>query len=168
MSNDGATFVPQDGTVEGWRFVKTADTDPAPEPRTAPDFSAICGSTEAKADFKRVGVVIDYGTVEGSGGSSRSNLVECVQVPTSADGFAVLNAYASIGVDKGMVCSVESVPSDACPSTLAPTQQAMTLNAASDSEDSKSKGNPYLTGGIILVVAGAVIGLAQLRKSRRS
>lgn len=169
-SNEGASFIPADGTVEGWRYVKTADTDPAPEPRLAADFAEICANFAPKAGMKRVGIVLDYGTVAGSGGETEQPVSSCVQVSQDADGFAILNFFSSIGVDKGMVCSVDSVPTGGCPSNL-PGKSVhpgtVHLNGSEKVETVKKQGNPYLAGGLILLVAGLVIGLAQLRKSRK-
>lgn len=124
MSNEGATFVPADGTVEGWRFVKTAGDEMPSEPRVAPDFESLCANTPAESGKKRVGIVIDYGTVEGTGSDALEVKSACAVVATDADGFAVLTSASTIVSDKGMVSCVDGIPSGTCPAIEAMTTSA--------------------------------------------
>ncbi|MEV7613826.1 SCO2322 family protein [Streptomyces sp. NPDC089799] len=53
---------PADGSVQGFRFVVSADASAeVAKPRAAADFAAVCGSTPAAAGRKRVAVVVDFG-----------------------------------------------------------------------------------------------------------
>ncbi|NEA17447.1 SCO2322 family protein, partial [Streptomyces halstedii] len=53
---------PDDGTVQGFRFAVSEDSQDAARPRRAPDFAAICAGTPAQDGRKRVALVIDAGT----------------------------------------------------------------------------------------------------------
>lgn len=57
------TYLPPDGSVDGWRFADSPDGGrDAARPGAAGDFGAICAATAAQAGRKRVGVVLDFGT----------------------------------------------------------------------------------------------------------
>lgn len=157
MSNEGATFVPADGTVEGWRFVKTAGDEMPTEPRVAPDFNSLCGTTPAEAGNKRVGIVIDYGTVEGSGGDSLDTKSLCAVVPTDADGFAVISAVSSITSDSGMLNCVDGVPSGTCPAP-----EVMTTTAAPTEEEKQN----YAPIGAVVALALLASAVALIRRKR--
>ncbi len=59
------TRVPADGSVEGWRFGLAGQVSDI-KPSVDPDFESICAGTERQDGAKRVGVVIDPGTVDES------------------------------------------------------------------------------------------------------
>ncbi len=111
-------FTPADGTVEGWRYgISNGDT--GREPRTSPDFDAICASTPAESGKKRVAVVIDYGTTdEAPGGQTPPAPVgKCAVVPTSFNGSQVLDSVADVRVDKG-ICGIDGYPASGCFETV--------------------------------------------------
>lgn len=157
MADTGATFVPADGSVEGWRFVKTAGDEMPAAPQAPADFEALCGDTPAEAGSKRVGIVIDYGTVEGSGSESLETKTECAVVPAEADGFAVLDAVSSSTSDSGMVSCIDGVPSGTCPTATT----ALTTSAPVEEE----KQNYTAVGAVVLLtlLASAV---AVIRRKR--
>ena len=55
-----AGVVPPDGSVEGWRFA-VGDESSTRNPRAVMTFDALCAGTAAKADAKRVALILDFG-----------------------------------------------------------------------------------------------------------
>ncbi|WP_267883897.1 SCO2322 family protein, partial [Streptomyces sp. NRRL WC-3549] len=53
---------PDDGSVQGFRFAVSEDSQDAARPRRTPDFGAICAGTPAEDGRKRIALVIDPGT----------------------------------------------------------------------------------------------------------
>jgi len=108
---------PEDGTVEGWRFVVSrADTKSSP-PRRAPDFAAICGDTAAHSGQKRVAVVVDYGLAGDAAGGEQppQPRTACARVPEAATGADVLAAATRPRFDKdALVCALDGYPSSGC------------------------------------------------------
>jgi hypothetical protein len=157
MAMEGATFIPADGTVEGWRYVKTAGEEMPALPRVAPDFAALCAETEPAAGKKRVGLVIDFGTVASE--DERETLATCVQVDENADGFQVLSAASTIASDSGMVSCIQGIPSASCEAVPDVTTQA---GAEALTDDSRFSPGPLLLFAVMLLA-----GLAFLIRSRR-
>ncbi len=110
-----ADTVPEDGSVEGWRFA-VSDESSTRFPRTGDVFDEVCGSVDPAADEKRVAVVIDYGTAEDSpdGETTPQPRGECAQVPSDASGADVLAAVAQIRSDAGLTCALDGYPSTGC------------------------------------------------------
>ncbi len=145
----GASRVPADGAVEGWRFaVSAASTSTAP-PRTAKGFSAVCGSTPPVAGSKRVALVVDYGSASDAppGVTPPAGVVtHCAVVPTSANGYAVLDDYASLRVESGLVCGIGGYPARGCgePVSDPPTDDG---GAGAGPGSGSGTGSPGATGG---------------------
>ena len=147
MAMEGATRVPADGTVEGWRFVETSGDEMAPEPRVAPDFTALCAGVEAAAAQKRVALVVDYGTVV----DERDTLSTCVSVPADADGFAVLQAATTIEAANGMLTCVQGIPSSSCEAV--PDLIATTTGSVEPDSGISVTTVIYLTAAIVVAIA---------------
>ena len=83
-SEGAGTRVPADGSVEGWRFGLAGQVSDI-KPSVEPDFESICAGTERQDDTKRVGVVIDPGTVDESpdGEQPGALVATCVVVDKS-------------------------------------------------------------------------------------
>ena len=112
------TFVPADGSVDGWRFGVSADSSAAEQPRTAPDFAATCAHTPAVAGKKRVAVVIDYGTAadSGTGGTPPTVVSKCVTLDQDASSAQLL-AVSSPPLrydSNGMLCAISGYPQSGC------------------------------------------------------
>jgi hypothetical protein len=157
MAMEGATFIPADGTVEGWRYVKTSGEEMAPMPRVAPDFEALCSETDSVAGKKRVGLVIDFGTVTDA--DQRDTVATCVLVDESADGFEVLSSASTITSTSGMVSCIQGVPSGTCEAV-----PDVTTQTTQDSATSTSGVSP---GPLLLFAVMLLSGLAFLIRSRR-
>jgi hypothetical protein len=117
---------PADGSIEGWRWAITDDSGTTPRaPRVSPTFDAVCGSTPAEADKKRVAVVVDYGravdgTVDGNGTTTPPEpTADCAVVATGATGQEVLAAVATVRTGNGLVCGIDSYPASGCTNEVA-------------------------------------------------
>jgi hypothetical protein len=113
-----ATHRGDDGSVEAWRFaVSSGSNSSQTPPRTAPSFTDICGSTDAPAGKKRIGLVIDYGIDSDAppgerppGGIARY----CVEVDTNANGARVLTRVLPVRSSSGLVCGINGYPRSEC------------------------------------------------------
>lgn len=157
MSMEGATFVPADGSVEGWRYVKTSGDELAPNPRVAPDFASLCAAVPEEAGKKRVGLVVDFGTVAPA--DEADTLATCVSIEESADGFSVLQAATTIASDSGMVSCIQGVPSATCEAVPA---LATTTAAENETTPSSSSPLPILLG--VLAIGAIVVAVTRRRK----
>lgn len=120
----GASYRPADGAVEGWRFAVSAATGSRTPPRTSVSFATVCGSTEAGDGTKRVALVVDFGTsADAPPGQHPPRGVDtyCAVVGTSADGYDVLQSYASVRAEGGLVCSVAGYPAGECGAAVRPS-----------------------------------------------
>ncbi|HEY3925120.1 MAG TPA: SCO2322 family protein [Acidothermaceae bacterium] len=116
-----ATEHPVNGEVQGWRFAEQIDAANGLLPGAAPNFSALCASTPAKAGDIRVGVVIDFGLASDAPAHEKppAGVVRgCLNVPDDATGADVLAASAAIrigtGSDAGLVCGIDGYPKTQC------------------------------------------------------
>lgn len=145
MSTSGSgSHVPKEGSVEGWRFIKSGGnaSEPTP-PRPKPSFESICARTAPKEGTKRVAVVIDYGTAKAApqGAHPPVQRAECARVPKDADGNEVLAAVASEQYgSSGMVCSIDGYPQGACGGAGA------SGGSASSSQDGQGQGAREASG----------------------
>lgn len=158
MAMTGADFVPNDGTIEGWRYVKTVGDETAVEPRVAPSFDALCASVPAESGKKRVALVVDYGTVDAADESE--TLATCVQIDATATGFDVLSAATTIESADGMVTCIQGVPSASCkpvPTLYTDTGEKESLPRA---------GVPALSIFVVILLIG-VGALLAVRSRRR-
>lgn len=117
FSSQGASRVPADGTVEGWRFSISQAAGSSATPRVTSDFDAICSGTNAVDGKKRVGLVLDFGVkADAPPGANPPDgpIARCLVLPVTASGYDVLVAATSIRVEKGMVCGVAGYPKSGC------------------------------------------------------
>jgi len=178
--------VPEDGSVEGWRFLLAGDAGSARTPRAAGDFDEICGSTEAGSDEKRVAVVLDYGVEADApdGETPPEPRGACAVVAVAATGGQVLAAVAEVRAGDGLVCGIDGYPVSECAATVdvavpEPTSSeepvALQLPAAATAAaspgardgDGPSAGTLVAVGTGILLVA-ALGGLAYARSRKQN
>lgn len=117
FSTRGADRVPLDGTVDGWRFAISEAAGSSTRPHISSSFDAICRGKDPVSGMKRVGLVIDYGTVADSppGQSPPSGAVaRCLVLPTAATGYDLLVAATSIRVAGGLICGISNYPTSGC------------------------------------------------------
>ncbi|MDV3220773.1 SCO2322 family protein, partial [Intrasporangium sp.] len=108
-------IVPEEGSVEGWRFA-VADMDDTRYPRATPTFEEICGSTPAEPDRKRVGLIVDFGRPADSADATTppEPKAVCAVVATEATSLDVLAAAGELRVEGGLVCGVAGYPATDC------------------------------------------------------
>ncbi|TRV82015.1 hypothetical protein FKN01_01675 [Streptomyces sp. 130] len=109
---------PEDGSVQGFRFSVSADSQDASKPRRAPDFAKICADTPAKDGSKRVAVVIDPGTAADApdGETPPAPRTACARVAEDASGAEALAAVAEpLRYDaSAMLCAISGYPATGC------------------------------------------------------
>ncbi|GAA6525786.1 SCO2322 family protein [Intrasporangium sp. DVR] len=108
-------IVPQDGSVDGWRFA-VADMNDTRYPRATLTFDQLCGSTTAEAGKKRVGLVVDFGRPADAadGAAPPEPKALCAVVDAEATSTEVLAAAGELRVEKGLVCAVAGYPATDC------------------------------------------------------
>ena len=174
------TYVPADGSVDGWRFDVAPESGNARPPRVAPDFTTICGATAAVAGSKRVAVVIDSGAVEDApeGSTPSAPTADCAVVPTGANSLQTLAAVASERLDKTLLCAIDDYPATGCgdqvtlsspPPTAeatfpvpVPSSSAAAVTTSTDTGNSTPWGT--IIGGLAIVV---LIAIAVVLSRRR-
>jgi hypothetical protein len=112
----------------------------APEPRAEADFAGICADTAPVDGHKRVGLVVDYGVPadapEGESPPSGPR-TECVTLPTSANGYDLLDAVTDIRPNSaGLVCGISGYPAQECGAHLGePAADPETPSPPGDEDD---------------------------------
>ncbi|MFF2944230.1 SCO2322 family protein [Streptomyces niveus] len=182
--NDGATWAyatqgpalarPADGTVNGFRFAVSADSQDAAKPRETPDFEAVCGATPAKSGSKRIAVVVDPGTEADApaGEKPPQPLAACARVAaeaTSADALAAVAKPLRYNGD-ALLCGISGYPKSGCGEQIAadgPTPTASRATGALQEPKADASDGPPTLG--ILAGAAAVLTLttAALWQARR-
>jgi hypothetical protein len=178
-------FVPEDGSVEGWRFLLAGETGDARTPRAPGDFDQICGSSQAGSGEKRVAVVLDYGVeVDAPEGETPPEpRGACAVVATAATGGQVLSAVAEVRAGDGLVCAIDGYPEFECAATVdiaapppAGSEEAVALQLPAaaiaaaplpSEDDGMSTGTLIVVGAGVLLVAG-LGGLAFARSRRQN
>lgn len=181
---------PEDGSVQGFRFSVSADSQDASKPRDAPDFAKICADTPAKDGSKRVAVVIDPGTAADApdGETPPPPRTACARVAKDASSAEALAAVAKpLRYDaSAMLCAISGYPATGCGEQVSGAATGGTDGgASSDGTDGGSKApasaaasDAASTGGQgddggpsagVLVGIGAVLllGIAAVAQARR-
>ncbi|WP_042439173.1 SCO2322 family protein [Streptacidiphilus albus] len=131
------TFVPADGSVDGWRFGVSADSSAAEKPRSAPDFAAACAHTPAVSGKKRVAVVIDYGTAADSGSNATppAELTLCATLAEDASSAQLLAQVSPpLRYDSnGILCAITGYPQSGCGEVVSGAAATATATAADGS-----------------------------------
>lgn len=162
-----ATARPADGAVNGFRFSVSADSGDSAQPRRAPDFTAICGTTPARPDRKRIALVIDPGTQEDAPTGERPPALRavCAQVPKDA---TTAEALASVAKplrynSQALLCAITGYPKSGCGEQVSATEPKSSTPPKGDTGDD---GGPSV--GVIAGIAAVVaLGGAALWRSRR-
>lgn len=164
-----ATARPEDGAVNGFRFSVSQDSADSAQPRRAPDFKVICAGTPAKADTKRIALVIDSGTPADapSGETPPALRAACAQVPkdaTSAEALASVAKPLRYN-SEALLCAISGYPKSDC------GEQVAAPNPKSSASPKPSAGGGDGGGPSVGVIAGiaavAALGTAAVWQSRR-
>jgi len=113
----GPTVDIADGAVEGWSFVFSSDDVPSVAPMTKPSFAAICGSTKADPDTKRIALVIEFGSpvYAPKGEKIQKPIVQCVTTAKSSQGIDVLGQVVKVrSASSGLICGLNGYPKKEC------------------------------------------------------
>ena len=170
MSMIGAAEnIPEDGSVDGWRFGIGTDTE-TPEPRTAPNFEELCPDTQAAEGITRVAVVIDFGDADQApdGEVPPTSRVECVSMPTGGSSADALAMAADVRGDGGFVCGLDGFPAAECGAEVAepvstPVEEAVAAETEEDAVD--EGGNLLVYAALVLaVVLGVVFVVSKSKK----
>lgn len=171
-----ATAKPADGSVNGFRFSVSEDSGDSAQPRTAPDFEAICGSTRPKPGAKRIALVVDSGTQEDapSGETPPAARVACAQVRQDATTAEALAEVAKpLRYDsQALLCAIAGYPRTGCGEQVAATEPKASAAAsgaasgAAPKADAADDSGPSvgLLAGLAAILA---LGAAAVWQSRR-
>ena len=117
MAMTGPTTNVADGSVEGWIHTFSSDSIEAMAPRLAPNFFTLCSKVRPVAGKKRVGLVVDFGTVaiKPLGESLPRRITKCVQIDSKATGAEILAAATKIRAGaSGFICGINGFPAKEC------------------------------------------------------
>lgn len=168
-----ATARPADGSVNGFRFSVSEDSGDSAQPRTAPDFTAVCADTPAKEGSKRVAVVVDFGTPEDAvpGETPPAARTACaVLAPeaTSAEALAQVAKPLRYNGD-ALLCAISGYPKAGCGEKVSgadPSADPAAPDTAAG-EPSDGQGSGPSVGVYAGIAAVLALGAAALWQSRR-
>ncbi|WP_326735947.1 SCO2322 family protein [Streptomyces sp. NBC_01022] len=169
---------PDDGSVQGFRFAVSADSQDAAKPRSSPDFAKICADTPAEGGTKRVALVIDPGTAADApdGETPPALRTACAQVAQDASSAEALASVAKplrYGSD-ALLCAISGYPASGCGEQVAQGGgETATADASAPTSAGVASGGDGSDGGGpsagVLVGVGAVLllGIAAVAQARR-
>lgn len=165
-----ATARPADGSVTGFRFSVSEDSGDSAQPRTAPDFEAICGRTPPKDGTKRIALVIDPGTPADAPEDETppASRAECAQVGADATTAEALAAVAKPlrYNSEALLCGISGYPKSGCGEQVSAAGKP---SAPSDDSAGGDEGGPSvgLLAGVAAVLALGAAAVSQARRRRR-
>lgn len=158
-----ATARPADGSVTGFRFSVSEDSGDSAQPRTAPDFEAICGRTPPKDGTKRIALVIDPGTPADAPEDETppASRAECAQVGADATTAEALAAVAKPlrYNSEALLCGISGYPKSGCGE-----QVSAAGKPSADGEGDEGGPSVGIIAGLAAVLA---LGAAAVWQSRR-
>ncbi|MFG3138123.1 SCO2322 family protein [Streptomyces sp. NPDC048211] len=173
---------PDDGSVQGFRFAVSADSQDAAKPRRSPDFAKICADTPAEDGTKRVALVIDPGTPADApdGETPPAPRTACARVAPDASSAEALAAVAKplrYGSD-ALLCAISGYPASGCGEQVsgneegnggrtATAEASAPTSAGVAAGDSGSDGGGPSAGVLAGVGAVLLLGIAAVAQARR-
>nr|WSW71565.1 SCO2322 family protein [Streptomyces sp. NBC_00995] len=170
---------PDDGSVQGFRFAVSADSQDAARPRRSPDFAKICADTPAEDGRKRVALVIDPGTAADApdGETPPALRTACARVPQDASSAEALASVAKplrYGSD-ALLCAISGYPQSGCGEQVAQdtgggrtaTADASAPTSAGVVADDGTDGGGPSAGVLVGVGAVLLVGIAAVAQARR-
>ncbi|QMU68320.1 SCO2322 family protein [Streptacidiphilus sp. P02-A3a] len=172
QQSDPNTFVPADGSVDGWRFGVSSGSDDTAKPRTAPDFATACAHTPAVSGKKRVAVVIDYGTAAdaGTGAVPPATVVRCVTLAADSSSAQLLAvSEPPLRYDaSGMLCAISGYPQSGCGQVVSGSGTAAAASSSPGAAPVVIRGKGQKTvSWIIGAILIAGLGWLSFRRTRR-
>ncbi|MFD9500655.1 SCO2322 family protein [Streptomyces sp. NPDC060035] len=167
---------PDDGTVQGFRFSVSEDSQDSAQPRRAPDFGAICAGTPAKDGRKRIALVVDSGTAADAPDGEKPPALRtaCAQVaPDASSAEALASVAKPLRYDSSaMLCAISGYPASGCgeqvgeDSGAAESGGPATASATDDAVGASGGGGPS-AGVLAGVGAVLLLGVAAVLQARR-
>ncbi|MEU6014421.1 SCO2322 family protein [Streptomyces sp. NPDC047515] len=170
---------PDDGTVQGFRFSVSEDSQDSAKPRRSPDFAKICADTPAEDGTKRIALVIDAGTAADApaGETPPAPRTACARVAPDA---STAEALASVAKplrysSDALLCAISGYPGSGCGEQVsgdgpakpsAAASPGASAPAAASAGSSGSGGGPS-AGVLVGVGAVLVLGIAAVVQARR-
>ncbi|MGW0823545.1 SCO2322 family protein [Streptomyces sp. NPDC002845] len=171
-----STTRPADGDVQGFRFAVSEDSADAARPRGTADFDTVCATTPARADTKRVALVIDFGTAADapSGETPPSPRTACARVPedaTTADALAAVAGPLRYDAN-ALLCAIAGYPEKGCGEQISESDSNSSGDGGRDGDSGSGSGSGSGEQGPsvgLFVGAGAValLGAAAVWQARR-
>ncbi|MEU0132552.1 SCO2322 family protein [Streptomyces sp. NPDC006296] len=169
---------PDDGTVQGFRFSVSEDSQDAARPRRAPDFGAVCAGTPAEDGRKRIALVIDPGTAADApdGEEPPAARTACARVaPDASTAEALASVAKPLRYDSAaMLCAIAGYPRTGCGEQTGGEAEAPasgTPSTAPSADDADGTDGADGGGPSVGVAAGAgavlVLGAAAVLRARR-
>jgi MYXO-CTERM domain-containing protein len=163
-----ATARPADGSVHGFRFSVSEDSGDSAQPRTAPDFEAICAQTPAQDGTKRIALVIDPGTATDApeGETPPDRRTACVRVDEAA---TTAEALARVAKplrynSQALLCAISGYPKSGCGEQISGSAAKPEAAAEPEQDEGPSVG---LYAGLAAVLALAAATVWQSRRRKR-
>ena len=159
-----ASDVPEDGTVQGWRFTVTEGVrgqGKSPRLGVSQAFAQFCGSTPAAPGHKRVAVVLDFGDASDAPGGQAPPAARgtCVETEMSATGARILSSAAQVRTDRGLVCAIAGYPAGECAPAVetgaSPRQPTQSTRPEPQSRGSSRAAGPATTPATAETPAGS-------------
>ncbi|THA33128.1 hypothetical protein E6R18_11200 [Streptomyces sp. A1277] len=169
---------PDDGSVQGFRFAVSADSEDASKPRRAPDFAKICADTPAKGGSKRVALVIDPGVAADApdGETPPAPRTACARVAKDASSAEALASVAGpLRYDtSAMLCAISGYPATGCGEQVSgngndgsDTGGGRAPTSASAAGSSSGDGGGPSAGVLVGIGAVLLLGIAAVAQARR-
>ncbi|WP_335932087.1 SCO2322 family protein [Streptomyces sp. PTD5-9] len=172
-----AVVRPDDGSVQGFRFAVSEDSQDAARPRRAPDFAEICADTPAEQGRKRIALVIDPGTAADApaGQTPPASRTACARVAPDA---SAAEALASVAKplrynSSALLCAVSGYPATGCGEQVSGGERPAASGSADPSAPASAAASGGSAGGVpsagMFIGAGAVLvlGVAAAVRARR-
>ncbi|MFI7340291.1 SCO2322 family protein [Streptomyces sp. NPDC050085] len=163
---------PSDGDVQGFRFAVSADSKDATQPRGTADFAAICATTPAEKDTKRVALVIDFGTAQDAPGGEtpprpRTACARVGEDATTADALA--SVAKPLRYDSNaLLCAISGYPKSGCGEQVSgKTTDAPATGTTRDADKSSGSGSGPSVGVLAGVAVVALLGVGAIWQAKR-
>lgn len=168
---------PDDGTVQGFRFSVSEDSQDSAKPRRAPAFTKICADTPAEDGTKRIALVIDPGTTADApaGETPPALRTACARVDPDA---SAAEALASVAKplrysSDAMLCAITGYPVSGCGEQVSgdghgtPAASASASPAGSAAATGSGGSGGPSAGVLVGVGAVLLLGIAAVVQARR-
>ncbi|MFD7130222.1 SCO2322 family protein [Streptomyces sp. NPDC059894] len=166
-----ATARPADGSVQGFRFAVSEDSQDAARPRGSTSFAAICARTPARDGTKRVALVLDFGTATDApaGETPPAARTACARVPEDATTAEALAAAAKpLRYDSNaLLCAIAGYPRTGCGEQVTSDGNSTTAAQPAQKQPADDDAGPslgvYAGGALVAVLAAAAVWQARRR-----